>query len=515
MKILAVNPALRLGSETKYLPTGLAYILTYIEAGGYEFDLLDIDINDYDDQFIEEYLQEHRYDIVLIGSIVTHYAWVKWFVNNVKNKNPKTKIIVGNSVGGSIPETFLHKTSADVVVIGEGEVTCLEVLDAYQQGTSLNNVDGIAYVEDGSVVQTDRRKGLKKIDEFPIINWDIFDVERYFSKSYAGAEGLVLSDGNTHPRVMPVVSARGCVFKCTFCHYVYWNDPYRYRTPENILIEIKRNIERYGANYINFWDDLSFGSLKQVERLADAIIDSGLKFNWNAAVRVDLFGNPKYPLAERKIVAKKVRESGCLALGFSLESGDPGILDMMEKKIEPQYFLDQVDILREAGISSSTSVVFGYPLETKETIKSTFDMCFQARVYPSIGFLLPLPSTKMYQWAWDNGYITDEDKYLESITERQDICLNMTDLPDAEVMGLISEGAEQLNRKLELGLEDGSLIRTGGYRKHTKSTADDPKPLLDPEKIERHENDISFNYSQALFEQKLGDQVAQESEEVL
>ncbi len=188
---------------------------------------------------------------------------------------------------------------------------------------------------------------------------------------------------------------------------------------------------------------------------------------------------------------------------------------MMEKKIEPQYFLDQVEILREVGISSSTSVVFGYPLETEETIKSTFDMCFQARVYPSIGFLLPLPSTKMYQWAWDNGYIADEDKYLEGITERQDICLNMTGLPDAQVMGLISEGATQLNRQLELGLQDGSLIRTGGYRQHTKGTGNTPKPLLDPKKIERNENDISFNYSQAVFEQKLGDELSQDVEEAM
>ena len=110
----------------------------------------------------------------------------------------------------------------------------------------------------------------------------------------------------------------------------------------------------------------------------------------------------------------------------------------------------------------------------------------------------------MYKYARDHGYITDDDAFLDSITERQDLCLNMTGMGDAEVMGLIKEGAAELNRMLELGLTDETLIKTGGYRRHTQKTAGHAKPLLDPNDLRRTENDVSFNYSQATFGIDLG-----------
>ncbi len=196
-------------------------------------------------------------------------------------------------------------------------------------------------------------------------------------------------------------------------------------------------------------------SLTQVEKMADAILASGLKFNWDAAVRVDLFGNPQIAYERRLAIARKMKAAGCVATGFSLESGDEEILTLMNKKIKAEYFTEQIRVLREAGIACNTSVVFGYPIETKETIKKTFDMCLEAKVYPSIGFLLPLPYTGMYDYARKNGFITDEDAFLTAITERQDICLNMTKLTDEEIMGEIKEGAKKLNRLLELGGSPG------------------------------------------------------------
>ena len=325
-----------------------------------------------------------------------------------------------------------------------------------------------------------------------MINWDKFDTEKYFQKSYAAAKAI----DDQKVRVMPVVTARGCAFRCTFCHFVFWNDPYRYRSPGNILGEIKRNIDVYGCNYISFWDDLSFASLAQAERFADAILASGLKFNWSAAVRVDLFGNPKHDLHRRLDVARKFKASGCQSLGFSLESANSEILKMMNKRIEGQYFIDQVDLLDQVGITSMISVVFGYPIETRETIAETFDMCLKAKVCSSIGYLLPLPATGMYDHALKHGFIKNEDKYLDSITERQDLCLNMTKMGDDEVKHLIAEGAEKLNAELKIGLDSSKLLKTGGYNKHTN------KQKL--KKLTREKNSLILNYNEAEFEADLG-----------
>ena len=189
-----------------------------------------------------------------------------------------------------------------------------------------------------------------------------------------------------------------------------------------------------------------------------------------------------------------MKEAGCYSTGFSLESANEQILKMMNKKVNKEYFSEHIKILKKAGIKTYTSLVFGYPIETKETIRETFDMCEENDMYPSIGYLLPLPYTGMYEYAKKNGFITDEDKYLESITERQDLCINLTKMTTEEILEEITIGAKRLNINLDLKLDEDKLIKTGGYKK-----VDDAGGFGG--KIKRSENDFSFNYSRSTFDE--------------
>jgi hypothetical protein len=102
----------------------------------------------------------------------------------------------------------------------------------------------------------------------------------------------------------------------------------------------------------------------------------------------------------------------------------------------------------------------------------------------------------MYDYAKANGFITDEDKFLESITERQDICVNMTKMTDEEIMSEIKAGAKILNEQLNVGLTEETYIKSKGYKtQRIKKKLKRP----DPEKMKRIENDVTFNYSQTDF----------------
>jgi radical SAM superfamily enzyme YgiQ (UPF0313 family) len=425
-----------------------------------------------------------------------------------KKYQPESCIIVGNSVAGSIPEVFLNNTKGDIVVTGEGEISAYEAVEAVRLEKDLKTVEGISFRnDDGTIVTTENRK-VGNINDFPMINWDLFDVERYMAKPSTNA------DKNIKPedmRAMPVITARGCAFKCSFCHYVFWNDPYRNRSPKEIVDEIENVQKKYNAKYIEFWDDLSFASAIQAEKLCDELISRNVKVKWNCAIRVDVFTRSRSSYEDSLRIAKKMKESGCYQCGFSLESGNKEILEMMNKKIDVDAFYTTVYVLREAGIIVDTSVIFGYPIETQETIKETFDQCFKAGIYPSIGFLLPLPYTVMYDYAKANGFITDEDKYLESITERQDICVNMTKMSNETIMNEIEIGAERLNELLKIGLKKGSYIKTKKYQSQKiNKTLEVPqeqniaslgnKSTENPKKMKRNRNDVSFNYSQTKFE---------------
>jgi len=493
LKLLFVNPCLRPGGFTKLLPVGLGSVITYFHEKNYKFTLLDIDINEFDDAYVENYIKKNNFDFVLIGTLITHYKWIKWFVNMTKKHQPNSCVIVGNSVAGSIPELFLTKTKGDIVVTGEGEISAYEAVEAVRLEKDLKTVEGISFRNtDGTIITTDHRK-VGNINDFPMLNWDFFDVERYMAKPSTNA------DKNIKPedmRAMPVITARGCAFKCSFCHYVFWDDPYRNRSPKEIVDEIEHVQKKYNAKYIEFWDDLSFASAIKAEKLCDELISRNVKIKWNCAIRVDIFTRARLSYEDSLRVAKKMKESGCYQCGFSLESGNKQILEMMNKKIDVDAFYTTVYVLREAGIIVDTSVIFGYPIETKETIQETFDQCLKAGIYPSIGFLLPLPYTVMYDYAKANGFIIDEDRYLESITERQDICINMTKMSEEEVMSAIKQGAKKLNDDLELGLNDDTYIKSKGFQ--NSKVKKKLKPPLDPE-MKRNTNDMSFNYSRSEF----------------
>lgn len=494
-KLLFVNPCLRPGGFTKLLPVGLASVMTYFHGKNYKFTLLDIDINEFNDEYVENYIKKNNFDFVLIGTIVTHYKWVKWFVNMTKKYQPDSCVIVGNSVAGSIPEVFLNNTKGDIVVTGEGEISAYEAVEAVRLEKDLKMVEGISFRNDDGAITTTEHRKTGSINDFPIINWDLFDVERYMKKPTSNADKDIKPEDM---RAMPVITARGCAFKCSFCHYVFWDDPYRNRSPKDIVDEMEHLMKKYNVEYIEFWDDLSFASSIKAEKLCDEIISRNIKVKWNCAIRVDIFTRARLSYDDSVRVAKKMKEAGCYQCGFSLESGNKEILEMMNKKIEVDSFYTTIYVLREAGIIVDTSVVFGYPIETKETIKETFDQCFKSGIYPSIGFLLPLPYTAMYDYAKVNGFITDEDAYLDSITERQDININMTKLSNEEIMSAIKEGAKKLNDALELGLNEDTYIKTKGTTGAKAKQKKKLNPSLDPD-MKRIENDVTFNYSRSEF----------------
>jgi len=499
MKILFINPSLRLGGEFLFLPVGLGYVMTCVKQAGYDFDLLDIDGDQLQDNVIEKYFQENKYDVICLGSIVTHYKWVKWCINTIKKYQPNTKVIVGNSVGGSIPEVLFQTTKVDIVIYGEAEISLKETLDALKNELSFGEIlephvevphankgypatlkgkgiEGVIYrTKENLIINNGKRKAVRNIDDFPIPEWEKigFNINHYLKvgKKLGATHAWFYKPEDAV--IMPINIARGCVFKCTFCHYVFWHDPYRHRSAENVLKEMRMHKEKYGVNLFNFWDELSFHKIGPAEKFLDLLIEADLKIHFTCAIRADLMGKDvdakgnEIPRERRVNLAKKFVEAGCVAVGYSLESGNDKILESMNKKVKSKYFVEQVKICREANLITNTSLVIGYPEETKETIDETMSKLEALNVYPSAGFLLPLPETGMWNHAIEKGFITDIDKYLTAITERQDFSLNMTSMDEEDLKAHVLQWLEKLNEKFG-NLDKSKLLKTGGYDKHSK-----------------------------------------------
>jgi radical SAM superfamily enzyme YgiQ (UPF0313 family) len=368
-------------------------------------------------------------------------------------------VVVGNTVAQSIPHILLDRTDTDVAVMGEGDETIVDLLDNLRDGRDLSSVLGIQYRRNGEIVSTPPRPVIADIDEIPFPDWDIFNMEVYVQSASGAIDEPLPPVPRDSLRAMPVNTARGCPFKCTFCYHVFRGERYRTRSPESIIKEMQYLNERYGINYFLFHDDLTFFSVRQTEAFADALLDSGLRVFWRGSCRSGLFTHD-----EHIKVAQKLRRAGCMSLFYSLESADPGILNWMNKKVGPDAFSRQVEILRKADLASNTSIVIGYPNETEETIKTTMDCCIANGLYPSAGYLLPQPGSPMYEYALRHGHIPDEEEYLLRIGDRQDLHLNMTQMSDEHLQATVKGELARCSNELGLQLSGGKLLKTGFYR---------------------------------------------------
>lgn len=461
MNILVVNVALRFSSPVKMFPVGLGYVTTAIKNAGFEFDLIDIDAHRYAEDEIKTLISANSYDIVCIGCIVTGYSIIKKISSMIKKLHPNCTIIVGNSVATSIPEILLRNTNVDIAVIGEGDVTIIDLLKTIDSESPLEAVEGICFLRNGNMIKTPKRSPIKDISTLPFIDYSLWDVNVYISNSPKYVkEPLPIPREDV--RILPVNTARGCISKCNFCYHVFVDNPYRYRSAESILREIKLLKSEYSINYVHFWDELTFFSKKQIIKFIDKMKDEQLKFYWIGNCRADLF------LEENDIdILFSMKESGCVGMGYALESADPSILMAMNKKISVDQFSKQTRMFHKVGIPVWTSIVLGYPEETPETIKKTFDCCIENSLYPSAGYLLPQPGSEMYEYAKKNGYIENEEEYLLSMGDRQDLRLNMTRMTNEEFEYSVTQGLKRCNEALKVGLTNDNLVKTQYHRSGT------------------------------------------------
>lgn len=452
MNIALLTICIRPYMDKAYFPIGLAYVATALEREGYVFDIIDIEANRYLDRELQDILSRKVYDVIAFGTLVSGYKYAKRVALIAKQTNPKACIIAGNSVASSISEYLLRNTEVNIAVKGEGEITTCNILRALKEKTPLENVKGIVFLKDRQIVDTGHETTIN-IKDVGHPNWELFDMEHYIKKSIQDVPTpypIPLED----IRAFVVNTARGCPFHCTFCYHVFQYTKYRYRSPESILSEIEALQKRYRINYINFFDELTFFSKKQIWEFIDKLFRSGLKFFWNADIRSDLFNENDLELLH------KIKQSGCIGVGYSLESGNPEILKSMGKRLTVENFVNQKKTLDKAGIKTFTSLVIGYPQETIETIKQTFDICYDLNIYPSVGYLLPQPATPMFEVAREKGYVDDMESFLMQMGDRQDLRYNLTNIQDEILINEVKGHLQRISNKLNLGFKEENLIKT-------------------------------------------------------
>ena len=446
MKVLLINPPIREWAKPNVFPLGLGYIASVLMREGHEVDVLDINAHRLGPEEVEEKIAGFEFDIAGIGGIVTIYRYVKWLIRILRKHHPDKKIIIGGSVGSSIPETMMKKNKVDVICIGEGENTVKELVMALEMEGNLSNVKGIWYRDsNGNIHKTLRRPPILELDDISLPAWGLFPMDIYLRNPVGAPNRNKWIDGVSEdrgPLSMNLYATRGCPYQCIYCYHDFMGARYRHRSPENVVHEMKVLYDRYAVDYFHFVDDEFVMYKKFIYRFCKLVKElssrAGKRITWGCSGRVNL-------MTEELIAA--MADAGCVLIGYGIESGSQKMLDFIKKQVTVEQAKEAVRLTKKYIGWADCSFMIGYPGETKDTIRETIDFCKELELTPEVVFFMtPYPGTELYRMAVKEGRIKDEEEYVLGLGEQGErLRVNFTDFTDNELISMQEYVIKELN----------------------------------------------------------------------
>lgn len=437
MKILLINPPIREWSKPNVFPLGLGYIAAILLQEGYRVDVWDINACRFSKEEVEDKVRHADFDVVGIGGIITTYKYIKWLAGIFKKYHPEKKLIIGGSVGTSIPQIMLKRNPVDIICMGEGEETVKELMRTLEKKKDLSEVKDICYKDDaGKIYINPRRAVIENLDTLPLPAWELFPMDVYLQNPVGAPNRNKWIDGSADkatPLSMNISATRGCPYQCIYCYHDFMGERYRNRSPQSVVGEIKILYERYNILYFHFIDD-EFALRKDFVYEFCRLIKSfnseiGNKITWGCTGRVNL--------VTEDMVAT-MADAGCVLLGYGIESGSQKMLDLIKKRVTVEQAKQAVRWTQQHMGWVSISLMIGYPGETRETIQETIDFCNELDLTPqTVFFLTPYPGTELYQMALKQGKIKDEEEYILNLGEQgEKVNANFTNFTDEELYAI-------------------------------------------------------------------------------
>ena len=469
MKILCLNPPFKTEygrfsrtsrspaitkSGTIYYPIWLCYAAGVLEDAGHEVKVIDSCACEYDLEKTLQFVQEFKPVMaVLDTSTPSIYSDVKTGAE-IKKMLPDCFVVLMGTHPTALPEETLRlngvippdpplgkggiavrssekRGNVDAVAVGEADYTIRELAqklsdaslrrvqqDPVYRENILESINGLAYTVGDKVLINKEREFIKDLDELPFVSKVYkknLDPRKYF---FAACD---------YPEIQ-IMTARGCVARCTFCVYPQtihgWK--YRVRSPQSIADEFQWVVENMPeVREIGIEDDTFSGSQKRVIELCQELIKRKIRIKWYCNVRVDL----KYE------TMKWMKKAGCVLVTVGYESANNQVLKNIDKRATAEMILEFSGNTRKAGLLVHGCFMAGNRGDTRKTLEENLQMGLKLlddtmQFFP----LMAYPGTEDYEWAKKEGLLTIKD-YSDYVTEdgNHNSVLRMPDMTSDEI----------------------------------------------------------------------------------
>jgi radical SAM superfamily enzyme YgiQ (UPF0313 family) len=324
-----------------------------------------------------------------------------------KKASPSSTVVVGGPHATVMPSSFLYpRAPFDYVVMGEGEVTMVELLDALLGRCDIRTVKGISYVDRGRLMVQEKREFIENLDDLPLPAYDLVDMERYFTFNRKGRDGREYYRYPGAERAISFITSRGCPFQCIFCSiHLVMGRRFRAHSVDAVLSHIRFLKDQYGLEHIHFEDDnLTFDTTRFV-KILDGIRENGFQITWDTpnGVRADTL--------DREILTK-CRDSGCTYLRIGVESANDAVRSgIIRKRLDLNRVVEVARLCKTLGIDLEAFYIIGLPGEKIPQMKETLDFAAKEErlhgLYPYGMFTAtPLIGTELFRQCQEKGYLS-------------------------------------------------------------------------------------------------------------
>jgi anaerobic magnesium-protoporphyrin IX monomethyl ester cyclase len=416
------------------MPLGLAYLAAVLEKAHYRVKIIDCpggDANHFsltpNGRFKVHGLDEQR-SIELIDpatdiigvSIMFSQEWpqVRDYIVRVRRAFPHAQIIVGGEHPTAMSEYTLRDCPAiDYLVRGEGELALLEVVYSLRSGKPIQGISGVAYLADGSFIQSPLSPRLADIKKMPWPAWHLIDVEPYFQPNF--------TMGISYGRNIAMLATRGCPYQCTFCsNPSMWTTRYVMRPVSDVVDEIVGYIAKYQVNSIDFYDLTAIVKREWILEFIAELEQRDIHITWQLPS-----GTRSESLDEG--VIKGLASAGCEFLVYAPESGSQRTLDMIKKRVNLTNLQKSIAIAVMNGITTKVNFIIGFPFESRVDIYKTLRFVWKLALMKvddcNISAFAPYPGSELFdELHRENAFGKIDDEYFATLMTQFDFTVTKT-----------------------------------------------------------------------------------------
>ncbi|MBD3188483.1 radical SAM protein [Candidatus Bathyarchaeota archaeon] len=394
MKVLLIFPnyleSFHIISASFYPPLGLAMIAAVLKDQGHAVTVVDATAERMNIKRLMKHVKSIKPDLIGITANISYANKANVTGRMIKQRFNEIPVIFGGPYPTTRFERLLRDGAGDFIVLGEGERTVVDLVDALESNTHPSTVEGIAFLDDGEIITTPARERCVDLDALPYPAWELFPKHRKYFWNPKGR------------RYYPVMTSRGCPYGCINCTKAIHGYKIRYRSVENVIGEMQYLHDHFGADEAIIIDDGFNHDINHAECICDAIADLDFKMHlrFTNGLRADKI-TPR--------LAWKLKNAGAYDIVLGIESGNQQVVNKMGKNLDLDMVRKSVMILKKVGITTSGFFMVGIPGETVSTMIDTKQMIRELQLDRAlISRVIPFPGTKLHDIVKRDGRVADD-----------------------------------------------------------------------------------------------------------